>query len=296
MTSAELAALLGDWSGRGSGGITQRLAVALVHLVESGVLREGDRLPPERELAAVLAVSRPTVRTAVARLREQGLVDARQGSGSWVRPVPARPVGTTLAEAALRRAGINLAASVPADAGDLPDLRLGLDDLLATDPAHGYDVRGLRTLRSAIAQRAGARPGGPDTVLVTSGGHAGLVEALRHLTAAGDVVLTEAHTYPGLVDIAGAASLRLLGLPGDGDGSTRPGWHGHCGGSGSGRWRCSRGSRTRPVAGPRPAGWPSWRRSSTGRASRWWRMRCWPTSIPTVGRRRWQDTAASPGW
>ncbi len=219
MTAEELAVLLGDWSGRGSGGVTQRLAVALVHLVEGGVLHDGERIPAERDLAAALAVSRPTVRAAVARLRAQGLADARQGSGTWVRSALPSGHDPRLADAALSGSGINLAASVPADAGDLPDLVIDLADLLATDPAHGYAPRGLAELRAAIARRPGARPGGADTVLVTGGGHAGLVEALGLLAQPGDLVLTDVHTYPGVLDIADHLRVRLLAVAGDGDGT-----------------------------------------------------------------------------
>jgi GntR family transcriptional regulator len=46
--------------------------------------REGDRLPPEHELAAMLGISRGTLRTALRRLAETGEIVRRQGSGTFV--------------------------------------------------------------------------------------------------------------------------------------------------------------------------------------------------------------------
>lgn len=51
----------------------------LVAAMALGHLAPGDRLPAERELAAQLGVARSTIRDAVARLRDAGLVDVRRG-------------------------------------------------------------------------------------------------------------------------------------------------------------------------------------------------------------------------
>jgi len=50
-----------------------------------GDLRAGDEVPSERELAAAWAVARPTAARALESLRVQGLVESRQGSGTYVR-------------------------------------------------------------------------------------------------------------------------------------------------------------------------------------------------------------------
>src|SRR5215211_2523208 len=56
----------------------------------TGSHRAGDRLPPELELAAMLGVSRGTLRTALDRLEEAGEITRRQGSGTYVGQ-PVRP-------------------------------------------------------------------------------------------------------------------------------------------------------------------------------------------------------------
>ncbi len=58
--------------------------LALRAWLATGSHRPGDRLPPELELAAMLGVSRGTLRTALDRLEEAGEITRRQGSGTYV--------------------------------------------------------------------------------------------------------------------------------------------------------------------------------------------------------------------
>jgi GntR family transcriptional regulator len=53
--------------------------------ITRGDLRPGDEVPSERELAAAWSVARPTAARALESLRVQGLVESRQGSGTYVR-------------------------------------------------------------------------------------------------------------------------------------------------------------------------------------------------------------------
>src|SRR3954449_6490633 len=57
----------------------------LADRIASGALREGERLPAERELAEALRVSRMTVRQALASLAARGLVERGVGRGTFVR-------------------------------------------------------------------------------------------------------------------------------------------------------------------------------------------------------------------
>src|SRR5262245_45089426 len=67
---------------------TQRLyeqvAGQVTDLVARGEFRPGDRLPPERDLAKLLGVSRPTVREAMIALEIAGLVEVRVGAGAFI--------------------------------------------------------------------------------------------------------------------------------------------------------------------------------------------------------------------
>lgn len=67
---------------------TSRLYEQIVQQVEEsvqkGVLKQGDKLPPERDLAQQFGVSRTAVREAVKALREKGLVEAYPGRGTFI--------------------------------------------------------------------------------------------------------------------------------------------------------------------------------------------------------------------
>lgn len=65
--------------------------------IEKGQLRPGDRLPPERELAQKIGVSRPSVRAGLRSLAAMGVVQTRHGSGTYIADGPpqldSRPLG-----------------------------------------------------------------------------------------------------------------------------------------------------------------------------------------------------------
>ena len=56
----------------------------MVKLIQTGKLAPGDRLPTEQELSHTFAVSRQTVRQALGKMKEAGLISSLQGSGSFV--------------------------------------------------------------------------------------------------------------------------------------------------------------------------------------------------------------------
>ncbi len=64
----------------------ERVASRLRAKIQAGEFAPGERLPTEQALSAAYAVSRPTVRSALAQLCDEGLVLKRQGLGSFVRP------------------------------------------------------------------------------------------------------------------------------------------------------------------------------------------------------------------
>lgn len=67
----------------------QAIADDLRHRISTGHFTAGERLPSEAQLAAQYAVSTPTLRSALALLEGEGLVEKIHGSGNFVRrPLP----------------------------------------------------------------------------------------------------------------------------------------------------------------------------------------------------------------
>ncbi|GHU10620.1 pyruvate dehydrogenase complex repressor [Betaproteobacteria bacterium] len=64
--------------------LSDALAETLERRILEGALKSGDRLPAERELAAELGVSRPSLREAIQKLSSRGLLRSRQGGGTFV--------------------------------------------------------------------------------------------------------------------------------------------------------------------------------------------------------------------
>jgi len=69
--------------------IAEMVAHRVLEMVKAGVLKPGDQLPPERELAVSLNVSRPSVREAIRGLSILGVVRTRQGGGAYISELDA---------------------------------------------------------------------------------------------------------------------------------------------------------------------------------------------------------------
>jgi len=226
----DLVPLIGDWSA-GQGPLYSRLARAMQSAIESGELAVGTRLPPERPLAEALAVSRTTVVLAYKGLREQGLVESRQGSGTWVprraahlRPAPRDERSRSFLVDSLTRA----ASDAPADTigfmgACLPGSGLALDeewraaqaDVAEIACGTGYSPQGWPALRRAIAAHFEARgvPTTPDEILVTNGAQQAIDLVGRLLVGRGEAVVLEDPTYLGAIDAFSLAGARLLPVP-----------------------------------------------------------------------------------
>ncbi|HTF52799.1 MAG TPA: FCD domain-containing protein [Pseudonocardia sp.] len=66
----------------------EQLVERLLDHIQAEGLRVGDRLPPERELASQLAVSRASVSQALVALEVQGVIDVRHGDGAVILEIP----------------------------------------------------------------------------------------------------------------------------------------------------------------------------------------------------------------
>jgi GntR family transcriptional repressor for pyruvate dehydrogenase complex len=129
--------------------ISEQVFEQLRDLIFRGQLKPGERLPPERELAEIMGVSRPTVREAVGRLVHLGLMEQHQGQGSFVRAVSPELGGNPLAV---------LTRGEDVSLQDLLEVRLGLEcnsAVLAARRATEEDVdlleRSLEGMRRRVA-------------------------------------------------------------------------------------------------------------------------------------------------
>lgn len=74
----------GLWVPLRQGNVPDLIARRILEVITSDKLKPGDQLPPEREFAAMLGTSRPSLREALQSLRAQGYLEIRHGAGVFV--------------------------------------------------------------------------------------------------------------------------------------------------------------------------------------------------------------------
>jgi len=227
ITAAALADLLSFWSAS-DGPLYRLLAARLGRLADTAELPAGLRLPPERELATVLSVSRNTVALAYQVLRDEGMADSRQGSGTRIVPHQCTPagvhrangfftriLGTSAVEADLTLAAVECAPQVAAALGD-PASVLSAAQRRAITATPGYFPYGLPDLRAAIADMLTTRhdlPTRAEEVIVTTGAQQALDLLVRCEVVPGQPVVTEDPTFPGTLDALHRSGARPVGVP-----------------------------------------------------------------------------------
>ena len=133
--------------------ISDQVFDQLKDLIFKGSLKAGEKVMTERELARALGVSRPTIREAIYKLVAMGLLEHRQGQGTFVRPPCGDPSGNLLA-ALVNGPGVTLP--------DLLELTTGLEchaAALAAARAGEEDVRGMETTFEEMIEAV--KEGGP---------------------------------------------------------------------------------------------------------------------------------------
>lgn len=215
----------------------------------AGALPPGTRLPASRRLAADLGVSRITVESAYAELEAAGLVQPRQGSGTFVLPAyslapPLSPPGAwpnwqqqvsadsaslEQTPAELLRAGGHPQPISFAEGGGDPHLfpaeefRKVVQSVLRTDSSAALDYgdhRGLPTLRETIAGVLASQglQTRAENILITSGSQQAISLVSLLLLQPGDSVVVEAPTYGRALDLFRLRGLKLIAVPVDEDG------------------------------------------------------------------------------
>lgn len=131
----------------------EKLSAAVVRQIEElilrGILRPGERLPPERDLADRLGVSRPSLREAIGQLHGKGLLTSKAGAGVYVAEVLGSAFSPALVDLfgrhdeavfdylSFRRDLEGLAAERAARLGSDTDLKVVAAVLARMETAHG---------------------------------------------------------------------------------------------------------------------------------------------------------------
>ena len=216
--------------------------------IGAGDLSGGHRLPPERELAATLGVSRTTVVRAYDELRAEGWVERHVGRGTTVaqrqEALDVQPVAWPACFSGIARriprhaeASERLSALLrgrPVDvslAHGLPDPTListerlseawnAVIGRLGTAVVGSCPVQGIPEVRDLVSERSRARELSvrPEDVTIVNGSQHGLDLLLRLLVEPGDTVLVEVPTYFVALQCFLSRGLRILGVPTDGRG------------------------------------------------------------------------------
>jgi GntR family transcriptional repressor for pyruvate dehydrogenase complex len=129
---------MGLESGTARKGLADVVFERMLRAIKSGSYRPDERLPTEHELAAEFEVSRPVIREALRRLRDQGLIYSRRGAGSFVRAIGLRqPLGFGQLE--------NVA-----DLLNCYEFRLTVEPAAAAAAATRHDAGSLKAIRQAL--------------------------------------------------------------------------------------------------------------------------------------------------
>lgn len=112
----------------------------VIDAIQGGKFSPGDRLPPERALAEILGVSRPTLRQALYALAVLGILEVRQGSGTYVRTTS---IGAELAAKATELLATNDSPLQALEARLLLEPPVAAAAALAAEPA---DLEALRAV------------------------------------------------------------------------------------------------------------------------------------------------------
>ena len=201
---------------------SQTIADDLAHAIVSGQLAPGEKLPPQRVLAKRLGVTAGTVSRAYAILERRSLALARVGDGTYVRNPDVQPANP---QSDGTSALIDLAHNIAIPAGEAAALQQTLALLSRSEAATAgllnyQPEAGTQRHRAAGAAwlKGFGTSGDWKRVMVTHGAQHALAAVLRTIARPGDTVLTEALSYSGLMALARAMRLQVIGLEMDDQG------------------------------------------------------------------------------
>lgn len=138
--------------------LSDSIVTQIEALIADCTLRPGDALPPEREFARQLGVSRPSLREAILKLESRGLVQSRRGGGFCVADV----TGPTLTDPL-----VHLLKEHPPAAYDILELRHGLEEVAAALAATRATDADRKLLKERFAALVKADVSQTDPMLAT---------------------------------------------------------------------------------------------------------------------------------
>jgi len=228
LTPKRLIDSLGSWSAR-DGSLQKSLTAAIMDAIQQGTLQPGMRLPSERQLALLLAISRTTVVASFNSLRSSGWIESRAGSGTWVSKsragtIKAETHALNLARSPLmsilqtpEESAVDLLTASPYPLNELiVPLLNGISEYASSViEQRGYRPFGLPQLRDAVAHRfsVSGLPTSRDQILITTGGQQGISLICNLLLQRGDHVLAESPAYYGALDAMRVSGARILAIP-----------------------------------------------------------------------------------
>ncbi len=219
------------------GPLYRAIADVLGDDLAAGRLQPGMRLPTHRDLADRLGVTVGTVTRAYAEAARRGLISGEVGRGTFLR---SRAEPYAFAHPGAEAPAIDLSLNLP-PAADPSEHAAALQEAL-TSIAHD-DVSGLLAYPAAGGHPSHREAGAewiaevglearPEDVLVCGGSQHALTTLFATLFKPGDLLVTEALTYPGMRSVASLLHLRLQGLPIDEHGLRPDGFETACRGGG----------------------------------------------------------------
>ena len=128
--------------------ISEEIVEQIKALIAKGELKPGERIPSERDMATLLGVSRPSVREAIMVLEAMGLVDSRQGGGTYVRSLTENSIADPLS---------NMVANDPKLLQALVEVRKGIESwsaFLAASRASDAEIAQLGELFAEMERQA----------------------------------------------------------------------------------------------------------------------------------------------
>lgn len=206
-----------------------QLYKALKDMVESGKLKNNEKLPPIRKISEQLSVNNSTVISAYKLLESTGFAYSRTGSGTYVcsRASGKCPdMALQIGSAALQdRQGRN--SKTPIDfSNSSPDPTLfpvdyfkqQMDEVLERDRGNAFsytELKGYLPLRESISAFMQHNDvfADPEEIYIVSGAQQGIDIISKVLIDYGDVIITENPTYTGALAVFKSRGAKILGVP-----------------------------------------------------------------------------------